>query len=170
MRNFFVPALVALVAATATLSATASPTWIKVDAPHKSVHYAITMAQGGNNGTLNFNGYAHGAMTITVPTGWHIAMHVTNSGGLGIPHSLEVIKTSEVIPPQGIEPPAFDQAETVNLIQGLSPGQSDDVTFDATTAGRYWIFCGVPNHGIGGMWDNFVVSPKVSAPTVTFAH
>src|SRR5271154_3225365 len=98
MQKTLIMAVAASIVATATLPATAIPTWMKIDPAHKSVHYAITMAQGGNNGTLNFNGYAHGAMTITVPKGWHVSMHVVNSGALGIPHSLEVIKTSEVVP------------------------------------------------------------------------
>jgi sulfocyanin len=172
MNKLALTTVAACIAATASLSTAfaATPSWMKIDTAHKTVRATITMAQGGNNGTLNFNGYAHGALTLTVPKGWHVAMHVINGGGMGIPHSLEVIKTSEVIPAQGVEPPAFPQAETVNLIQGLEAGQSDDVTFDATTNGRYWIFCGVPNHGVGGMWDYFVVSPKVTTPTVTYTH
>ena len=68
-----------------------------------------------------------------------------------------------------IEPPAFDGAETINLLNGLGVGKSDEVDFTASTAGKYWIFCGVPDHGIGGMWDYLVVSSSATAPTVTYA-
>lgn len=146
-----------------------SPSWMKVDAAKKSVHFDIQMAENGNNGTLNFNGYAHGGMTITVPLGWSVMMKVTNAGEGAIPHSLEILAQSEVIPPQGIEPPVFDGAETVSLLNGLGVGKSDEVDFTASTAGKYWIFCGVPDHGIGGMWDYLVVSATATTPSVTFA-
>ena len=143
------------------------PAWMTVDAPHKAVHFEIAMAQNGDNGTLNFNGYARGAMTITVPLGWHVTMHVTNAGSGAIPHSLEIITITENIPAQGVEPPAFGGAETVDLVDGMKVGQSDQVDFVANAAGKYWMFCGVPDHGIGGMWDYFVISNAATAPSVT---
>ena len=145
------------------------PSFMTVDAPTKTVHFDIQMASNGNNGTLNFNGYAHGGMTLTVPLGWKVKMKVTNAGQGAIPHSLEIIAQAEAIPAQGIEPPAFDGAETINLLNGLGVGKSDEVDFTASTAGKYWIFCGVPDHGIGGMWDYLVVSSSATAPTVTYA-
>jgi sulfocyanin len=157
------------IAAPAVAADTAPPSWMTVDAASKTVHFAIQMAENGNNGTLNFNGYAHGAMTITVPLGWNVKMKVTNAGAGAIPHSLEIIAQSETTPPQGVEPPIFDGAETINLINGLGVGQSDEVDFVAATAGHYWMFCGVPDHGVGGMWDNFVVSTAVTAPSVAFS-
>jgi sulfocyanin len=172
-RNSVARAIVAITFAGA-LAAPANadgdtPSWMTVDSDHKTVSFAIGMAENGNNGTLNFNGYAHGAMTITVPVGWQVKMKVTNVGQGAIPHSLEIIPQSEAIPAQGIEPPAFDGAETINLLNGLGVGKSDEVDFTASTAGKYWIFCGVPDHGIGGMWDYLVVSSKATTPTVTFS-
>lgn len=146
-----------------------SPSWMTVDTAHKTASFDMQMAQNGNNGTLNFNGYAHGGMTITIPLGWMVKMKVTNAGQGAIPHSLEIIPQAEVIPTQGMEPPAFDGAETIDLINGLGVGKSDEVDFTASTAGKYWIFCGVPDHGIGGMWDYLVVSSTATAPAVTFA-
>jgi sulfocyanin len=137
-----------------------------VDAAKKSVNFDVLMAPNGNNGGLNFNGYHHGELTITIPTGWHVDMAVTNKGFGAIPHSLEVIKVSEGIPAQGAEPPAFDGAETVELVNGMNVGQSDHATFTADTPGKYWIFCGVPNHGVGGMWDYLVVSSTATTPGV----
>jgi len=144
----------------------ADTTWMKVDAAHKKVHFEITLAENGNNGTLNINGYGHGALTIIVPKGWSVDMHVTNAGAGAIPHSLEVLPITESIPGQGSDPPVFSGAETVSLIDGMKVGQSDDMDFVADTAGKYWLFCGVPNHGIGGMWDYLVVSSSATAPSV----
>lgn len=145
---------------------TISPAWMKIDAANKSVHFDIKMAENANNGTLNFNGYGHGDLTITVPLNWKVAMDVVNIGQGAIPHSLEIVAVTEVIPNQGSEPPAFDGAETVELINGLGIGKSDKVEFTADKEGRYWMFCGVPNHGIGGMYDGFVVSATAAMPTV----
>jgi sulfocyanin len=139
-----------------------TPAWMHVDAAKKAVNFEVLMARNGNNGGLNFNGYHHGELTITVPTGWAVDMNVTNKGFGAIPHSLEIIKVAEGIPAQGITPPAFDGAQTVELTNGMSVGQSDHATFTADTPGKYWIFCGVPNHGVGGMWDYLVVSASLA--------
>jgi sulfocyanin len=144
----------------------AAPAWMKVDTAKKTVAFNILMAENGNNGTLNFNGYGHGAMTLIVPTGWNVTMHVLNKGAGAIPHSLEILPITESIPNQGSDPPAFGGAETNNLVDGMKVGESVDLTFTADTPGKYWIFCGVPNHGIGGMYDYFVVSGSATAPKV----
>jgi sulfocyanin len=161
-------AAAALAAAIPVLTAAAqtTPDWMHVDAAKKSVDFDVLMAPNGNNGGLNFNGYHHGELTITVPVGWHVDMNVTNKGFGAIPHSLEIIKVAEGIPNAGMEPPAFDGAETVELMNGMQVGKSDHATFTADAAGTYWIFCGVPNHGVGGMWDYLVVSPTATTPTV----
>ncbi len=150
----------------ALASAQTAPAWMHVDAAKKSVNFDVLMAPNGTNGGLNFNGYHHGEMTITIPTGWAVDMNVTNKGFGAIPHSLEIIKVAEGIPNQGSNPPAFDGAETIELINGMNVGQSDHATFTADTPGKYWIFCGVPNHGVGGMWDFLVVSPTAKTPSV----
>ena len=93
-------------------------------------------------------------------------MTVTNKGFGAIPHSMEIIKVSEGIPAQGTEPPAFDGAETVELNNGMTVGQSDHATFTVDAPGKYWIFCGVPNHGVGGMWNYLIVSPTATSPSV----
>jgi len=153
----------------ALAAADSAPAWMHVDAAKKSVNFDVLMAPNGDNGGLNFNGYHHGELTITVPVGWHVDMNVVNKGFGAIPHSLEIIKVAEGIPNAGMEPPAFDGAETVELMNGMNVGKSDHATFVADTAGKYWIFCGVPNHGVGGMWDYFVVSPTATTPSVTIA-
>jgi len=152
-------------APTAVWAAARAP-WMHVDAAHKQVSFTVTAAQGGANGTLNFNGYANGRLTVTVPAGWRVHIDFVNSGAGALPHSLEVIREGK-IPPQGIEPPAIAQAETRDLIAGVPPMQKDTVDFKAQPAGRYLWVCGVPPHGISGMWDRFVVSGSVSVPTVT---
>lgn len=165
-------ALAALATAATTAGASAdsmsgmSTGAMTVDAAHKSVSFVIKMAENGNNGTLNFNGYGHGAMTLVVPMGWDVKMHVINEGAGAIPHSLEVLPVTESIPNQGSDPPAFAGAETVNLVEGMKVKQADDLDFTADTVGKYWIFCGVPNHGVGGMWDYLKISSSATAPAI----
>jgi sulfocyanin len=167
-QPIIITAAVALGAAAVPFLASAqtTPSWMHVDEAKKTVNFDVLMAPNGTNGGLNFNGYHHGELTITIPVGWHVDMNVTNKGFGAIPHSLEIIKASEGIPNQGSEPPAFDGAETVELINGMNVGQSDHATFTADSPGKYWIFCGVPNHGVGGMWDNLVVSSTATNPAV----
>ncbi len=145
--------------------AAAPPSWMHVDTAHKQVSFTVTAADGGANGTLNFNGYANGQLTVTVPAGWRVHIDFVNSGAGALPHSLEVIREGK-IPPQGTEPPAIAKAETRDLVAGVPPQQKDTVEFRAQPAGSYLWFCGVPSHGLSGMWDRFVVSSSVSAPTV----
>ena len=146
--------------------APAAPAWMHVDAAHKSVSFQVTAADTGANGTLNFNQYANGQMTVAVPAGWRVHIDVVNSGAGALPHSLEVIREMTPVPPQGI-PPAIPGAATRDLVPGIPPLQKDSFNFTAAPAGRYLLFCGVPAHGIQGMWDRFVVSGTARAPSVT---
>ncbi len=154
----------------AAASAAAVPKWMHVDAARKQVSMTISMASDESNGTLNFNGYAHGDLTITVPLGWQVDMNVINAGDGAIPHSLEVIPVGRTMPSVGVDPPAFAGAETTDLVPGMALGASDHATFVADKAGRYWLFCGVAGHGTGGMWDYFVVSSSAKRPSVTIKH
>lgn len=140
---------------------------MRVDAARKLVSFTVTAAQGGANGTLNFNGYADGRLTVTVPAGWRVHIDFINSGAGALPHSLEVIRDTGKIPPQGIEPPAIPKAETNNLLAGVQPLQKDTVDFITQPPGRYLWFCGVPTHGTSGMWVRFDVPPGGGMPAVT---
>lgn len=144
------------------------PPWARADAAHKRVSFKVTAAAGGANGTLNFNGYANGQMTVTVPAGWRVHIDFVNSGAGALPHSLEVVRAvpASKIPPQGTTP-AIRNAETRSLIEGIPPQQADSFEFTAQPAGQYLWFCGVPAHGIQGMWDRFVVSASATAPSVS---
>jgi sulfocyanin len=147
------------------LWAAGAPRWVQVDAAHRRVSFTVKAADGGANGTLNFNGYANGQMTVTVPAGWTVHIDFVNTGAGALPHSLEVIREVAKIPPQGI-PPAIPKAESRDLIDGVPPLQTDSFDFTAQPAGRYLWFCGVPTHGFSGMWDRFVVSGSARLPSV----
>jgi hypothetical protein len=149
------------------LGAAAGPSWMRAVAAHKFVSFTVNAADGGANGTLNFNGYANGAMTVTVPVGWRVHVDIYNTGAGALPHSLEVIREVAQVPIQGV-PPAIPKATTGDLIAGIPPQQKDSFDFVAQPVGRYYWFCGVPTHGFSGMWDRIVISASAKLPAVTF--
>jgi sulfocyanin SoxE-like protein len=146
-------------------SAAGGPSWMHIDAANRHVTFVVTAAQGGANGTLNFNGYARGQMTVTVPSGWRVHIDFDNSGAGALPHSLEVIRAVEPVPPQAVAP-AIPKAQTSDLVAGTPPQQRDSADFTAAPAGAYLWFCGVPTHGTSGMWDRFVISAGARLPSV----
>jgi sulfocyanin len=152
----------------ASSAAAGLPAWVMVDAAHKRVSLKITAAQGGVNGTLNFNGYADGDMTVTVPAGWRVHVELINSGAGALPHSIEAIHAvpTAKLPPQGITP-AIPNAASQDLVAGTPPQQSTSFDFTAQPAGQYLWICGVPAHAIQGMWDRFTVSASARAPSVS---
>ncbi len=50
-------------------------------------------------------------------------------------------------------------------MQGLPQGAKDVMRFTAPEGGSYRIFCGVPGHGLSGMWIRFKVDPAAKAPS-----
>ncbi len=148
----------------AVAPAAETPDWMTHDAAAKRVTMTIVAGKDTTNGGWNFNGYASGALTITVPVGWSIEIAFRNDDVL--PHSLVVMDGDKPLPPQDGEP-AFPRAYTVSLIPGIPQGQGDRVSFVARAAGRYRLFCGVATHGVAGMWDWFVVSADAQAPSVS---
>lgn len=170
LRKTFTSAIAAaaLLSTVAPLTATAAdPSWMTVDAAKKAVHFEIKMGTSGEASGLNFNGYSSGHLTITVPLGWNVSMNAVNDDSL--PHSVEVVDAQKQAPMDAL-PPAFPQAETVRLKEGLAPNKSDSLSFTADKEGRFWLMCGVAGHAQGGMWDWFVVSKAATIPTVTITH
>src|SRR2546425_12291986 len=132
-------------------------TWLSVDSATKTATFQLTAGLTQLNGGLNFNGFNDGKLTLTVPTNWTVVIRFTNKDA-NLPHSAEVVDTTKPMPAGPVDPPAIPRAMTVPLLQGLGAGESDSVRFVATKPGSYMIFCGVPGHGLAGMWIRFKVS------------
>jgi len=141
------------------------PSWLRVDAGSKTAEFQLIAGLTGLNGALNFNGFRDGRLALTVPKGWHVVLHFRNHDGM-LPHSAEVIADTRPVP-TAPAPAAFDRAFTVRLAEGLPPQGEDDVRFVADRVGSFLIFCGVPGHGVQGMWIRFRVSGQARRPTVT---
>jgi sulfocyanin len=133
-------------------------------APHSADVTILAGKKGA--GSMDFNGYQRGAMVVTVPVGWHVAVHFENADVV-LPHSLAVLPTGahQQVAPSGA--PAFPGATTANFGAGLPKGAKQTFTFEASKAGTYEFICGVQGHSVAGMWDSLVVSGTADAPSVT---
>lgn len=141
------------------------PSWMTWDPATRTVKMRIVSGDPPSvNGGWNYNGYANGDLTITVPVDANVIIDYRNIDQLQ--HSLVVIDGHSPLPPQG-GTPAFPRAFTVRLVEGIPPGGGDVVRFTASKAGRYRIFCGVAGHGLAGMWDWLVVSAEATEAFAT---
>ena len=133
-------------------------------APH-SVDVTILAGKKGG-GSMDFNGYQRGMMTVTVPVDWQVVVHFENADP-ALPHSLAVMPAGshQQAAPSGA--PAFPGATTANFTAGLPKGGKQTFTFEAKKAGTYDFICGVPGHALVGMWNSLVVSATADGPSVT---
>lgn len=148
-------------------SAQAAPavdtSWLRFDASAKTADFELLAGMTTAFAGLNFNGFRSGGLTLTVPQDWRVTLHFKNRDP-NLPHSAEVAPGGD--PPSGPVKPAFAGAATRALDTGLSPGDSQDVTFPAAKVGSYLIICPVPGHAAAGMWIRFEVSAAASKPTL----
>jgi alcohol dehydrogenase (cytochrome c) len=130
-----------------------------IDAKAKHVVFVVTAATSTDNNGFNFNGYAKGQATWTVPVGWHADFIFANTQAL--PHSLAVINTLTY------GPKVTPLAATPNPTTGLSGTGKQYAGFTAAAAGKFYLVCLVPGHLAAGMWDNFVISATATKPSIT---
>ena len=140
--------------------------WLTWDAASKTVTLAITAGSTSTNSKWNFNGASHGDMTITVPVGAKVIIDFTNNDA-GNAHSVGVVVPKQPVPASGdgmtfLAPTAY----SVPFTRGTPRGKTERFEFKAEKDGSYWLFCGVPPHGSGGMYVKFEVSSKAKAPSV----
>ena len=146
-----------------TTPAPADSNQLSVDAATKTATFQLVAGQTKLNGGLNFNGSNDGKLTLTVPQNWTVVIQFTNKDP-NLPHSAEVVDTTKPMPAGPVDPPAFPRAMTQKLMIGLESGGTDTFQFAATKAGSFMIFCGVPGHGLAGMWIRLNVSPTAKRP------
>jgi hypothetical protein len=138
------------------------PAWLNFDPTAKTVRFQLIAGLTGLNGALNFNGFRDGELTLVVPVGWKADIAFRNHDGM-LSHSAEVIAPQTPVPAQPVDP-AIPRAVTIKLASGLPPEGTDLMRFTAQPPGEYLIFCGVPGHGLGGMWIRLRVSATATAP------
>jgi sulfocyanin len=143
----------------ATAPAPAGPEqWLKYDPAGNTVTFQLI---GGPHG-FQFNGYSNGGATLTLPSKANVVINFVNKDGT--PHSAEVIPGDGPIPNAGGDP-AIPRAYTNQLLQGLPQEATDAMRFQVPESGTYRIFCGVPGHGLSGMWIWVVVDASAKTPS-----
>ncbi len=142
--------------------AQASP-WVAYNAATRTVTFTLEAGAPGSSGPFNFDGYTNGAATLVVPPQSTVVMNFSNHDGT--PHSAELIPDQDPMPNMGGDP-AIPGAYTRDVTQGLPQGGKDVLRFTAPSSGSYRIFCGVPGHGLSGMWIRFKVDPAAKSPSL----
>jgi hypothetical protein len=137
--------------------------WLSYDAQTNTVTFQLTAGAPGANGPFNFDGYTEGRATLIVPPSSTVVMNFVNDDGT--PHSAEVIADTDPMPNMGGDP-AIPGAYTNDLTQGMPQSGTDVIRFTAPPTGSFRIFCGVPGHGLSGMWIRFRVDPGAKAPSL----
>jgi len=130
--------------------------WLKYDAGSNTVTFELIA------GPFNFNGYTSGGATLTLPSKANVIINFVNKDGT--PHSAEVVSGDGPIPNAATDP-AIPRAFTNKVLEGLPQEGSDAMRFPVPESGTYRIFCGVPGHGLSGMWIWMKVDPAAKAPT-----
>jgi len=139
--------------------------WLSWDPGTRTVHFKLTAGLTGLNGALNFNGFRDGELTLVVPAGWPMVVDFANHDGM-LPHSAQVILNMRPVPGAALDHAAIARAYTDKVAEGLPPQSKDQMRFTATPAGEYLFFCGVPGHGLAGMWIRFSVSDTAKEPAL----
>jgi hypothetical protein len=108
-------------------------------------------------GPFKFNDASNGSATFTVPPKSNVVINFVNKDGT--PHSAEVISGDGPVP-NAADEPAIPRAYTNKVQEGLAQEATDVIRFTAPDSGKYRIICGVPGHGLSGMWIWMNVDPK----------
>ncbi len=144
--------------ATATQAASQWLTW---DAATNTATFKLEAGAPGAKSPFNFNGYTDGEATLVVPPGARVVVNFVNEDGT--PHSAEVITDGTAPIPNMGGDPAIPAAYTRDVTQGLPQFGKDVMRFTVPDRGEYRIFCGVPGHGLSGMWIWFRVDPAAKS-------
>ena len=188
LRSFWMPATASLAAALACAGRQQSPSaepapvstpapvaaaaaprpssldWLATDSANKTVTLTLEITTQPNARSALINGYRNGEARIVVPMGWNVKWSWHNADTAS-PHSLVVMVQREKLPLEGGRP-AFSNAMTSMVTEGLTPGQMDQSTFVADEAGWYWLMCGVPGHALAGEWIELRVDPEATTARV----
>jgi hypothetical protein len=140
---------------------TSGSQWLKWDPATKTVTFELISGLDGAKSPFNFNGYTDGEANLIVPPASSVVMNFIQKDGT--PHSAELIADKDPMPTIAGEP-AIPRAYTNKAAEGLPQEATDVMRFTAPESGSFRIFCGVPGHGLSGMWIRFTVDPAAKAP------
>ncbi|MEA2725421.1 MAG: hypothetical protein QOH59_3192 [Gemmatimonadales bacterium] len=136
--------------------ATAPDKWLSYDPATNTVTFELIA------GPFTFNGYRNGEGSLVVPPKANMVINFVNKDGT--PHSAIVISGDGPIPNAATDP-AIPRAYTNKVLEGLPQEAGDVMRFPMPETGTYRIFCGVPGHGLSGMWIWLKVDPAAKTPS-----
>ena len=136
--------------------------FLRLGAEPKTVELIVVAVWNDENYGMNFNGYAKGNATYTIPKDWTVSVKYINPSP--IPHSLLVVEKESIRKIQ-MPGPYFKGAAVPDFLTGLAYG-TNTFTFVADEAGDYALACGFPAHAINGHWIAMEVSGTATAPTL----
>jgi len=137
--------------------------WMYDDPARHTVTILVTAAATSDNNGFNFDGYFGGKATFNIPLGWTVSWIFTNKSA--IPHSAALTADRKTPPTLALVGGA--PVETASPMQGVIAGKTQYVSYAAVDAGTYNLVCLVPGHLPAGMWDRYIVSSAVTAPSLT---
>jgi len=131
-------------------------------AQHHAIIQIVAGATADNSG-FNFDGYAKGQATFTVPVHWSVDIEYKNLAAL--PHSMAIADGHTA--PAKLETFGFAPVTSANVIGGTINKNFQLLGMVADHAGSFYLDCLVPGHLASGMWDNFVVSATATTASMT---
>jgi hypothetical protein len=134
--------------------------YLKWDPATKTATFELIAGEDGAKSPFNFDGYVDGEANLVVPAGSNVVMNFYQKDGT--PHSAEIIADKDPMP-NAAGNPAIPRAYTNKALEGLPQEAKDVIRFTAPDQGSFRIFCGVPGHGLSGMWIRFTVDPAAKA-------
>jgi hypothetical protein len=132
--------------------------YIHVEAATHSVVLTLVAGYPAGDYQFNYDGYASGALVVTVPVGWRATIQCENRGT--VPNSCAVVAGKNDTSPLS---PAWS---TPDPTRGIDPGQSAGFELDPTSPGSYRIASLVDGHEASGMWADLEV-PATGTPSLT---
>lgn len=161
MARFSVPLTLLVTLGSAGVASAQDSPFLKWDPATKTVTFELIAGADGASSPFNFNGFVDGEANLVVPSGANVVMNFVQKDGT--PHSAELIEDKDPMPNIGGEA-AIPRAYTSKVTEGLPQEATDVIRFTAPDSGSYRIFCGVPGHGLSGMWIRFTIDPAAKAP------
>ncbi len=138
------------------------PSWMSYDEQKQQVSFQLVATWSANNNGYNYNGYYQDDITIQVPTDWLVSITLINRDG-NAPHSIVLTEpyTDDIPDELTGEFAVLSRAYT----DAVYANESTSMKFKAK-AGDYWLFCGVKDHGINGMWIKFKTDINIKTPFI----
>ncbi len=155
-----------------TPATTPSPTPVGNKLPYDASSKTVYVTLDTRTANYDFNGSVRGKLIIYIPAGWNLVIKYVNKDPSGLPHSVGIVANNTPTPKsadltrdgQLIAWAPDGKLGVSGFKEGIGPDETTVMEASSIQKGVYWIACGVPGHGISGMWIILVSSDTVTEP------